>query len=165
MFDSRVASYASEAKFEKASIAGIEDNSQQIVEQFSFNGDFATATTGDSWFFQPLFLAGMDVPEVGAQSRHLPLDLGAPFRLQGEYRLELPAGMRVERAPEKTSIKSDYGEIETVYSIQGNLLVVTHSLSFTMSRIPPEKYAEFRDFVNSASRAERVRLRAVPATQ
>ena len=162
-FETRVANYVTQASFQKASAAGTEDNRQQIVENVSFSGNFATATTGDSWFFQPLFLSGMNLPELGSRPRRLPLELGTPFRLKGEYRLELPPGMRVERVPEKTSLKSDYGELEIEYSASGNVLVANSTLIFGMSRIPVEKYAEFREFVNTVSRAERLRLRAVAA--
>jgi hypothetical protein len=164
-FEARVTNYVTQASFQKATFAGAQDNQQQIVENVSFTGNFATATTGDSWFFQPLFLSGMDVPEVGTRPRHLALELGAPFRLKGEYRLELPPGMKVERVPEKARVKTDYGELETEYVASGNVLVAKSTLTFAMSRIPAEKYFEFRDFVNAASRVERLRLRAVAATQ
>ena len=63
-FEERVTRYVNQASFHKASIAGTEDNSQQIAEKFSFGGNFATASTGDTWFFQPLILSGIAVPEV-----------------------------------------------------------------------------------------------------
>jgi hypothetical protein len=159
MYDERVAHYVSQAAFRTASIEGAEDNRKQIVEKFSFAGDFATASSGDSWFFQPFFLTGMAVPEVGPRPRLLPLDLGTPFRQKGEYRIELPPGMRIDRVPDKTSIKSEFGELQVEYSLNGNILLATQTLSFTVSRIPPEKYPEFRDFVNASLRAERQRLR------
>ncbi len=68
-FEERVTRYVSQASFRKASISGTEDNRQQITEKFSFAGNFATASTGDSWFFQPLILSGIAVPEVPAQGR------------------------------------------------------------------------------------------------
>ena len=89
------------------------------------------------------------------------MDVGAPYRLKGEYRIELPAGMRIDRVPDKTSIKSEFGEMATEYSMSGNVLLATHTLSFTQSRISPEKYAEFRDFVNASLRVERQRLRVM----
>ena len=159
MYDERVARYATQAAFRTASIEGSDDNRKQIVERFSFAGIFATASTGDSWYFQPFFLSGMALPEVGPRPRTLPLDLGTPFRQKGEYRIELPAGMRIDRVPEKTSIKSEFGELQVEYSLGGNVLLATQTLSFTVSRIPPEKYPDFRDFVNAALRAERQRLR------
>jgi hypothetical protein len=159
MYDERVAHYVSQASFRAASIEGTEDNRKQIVEKFSFAGDFATASSGDSWFFQPFFLSGMAIPEVGLRPRLLPLDLGTPFRQKAEYRVELPPGMRIDRVPDKTSIKSEFGELQVEYSLEGNVLLATQTLSFTVSRVPPEKYPDFRDFVNASLRAERQRLR------
>ena len=163
-FEERVTRYVNQASFRQASISGADDNRQQIAEKFSFAGNFATASTGDSWFFQPLILSGIAVPEVPLRPRRLPLDVGAPYHVKCEYRLELPAGMRVERLPDTLSMKSEFGEVRIEYSMSGGILVATQSVSFEQSRIPPEKYPDFRDFVNAYIRATRQRLRAVSAT-
>jgi hypothetical protein len=163
-FEERVTRYASEASFRKAAIAGIEDNRQEIVENFSFGGNFATASAGDSWFFQPLILSGIAVPEVGPRPRQLPLDVGAPYHVKVAYRLELPIGMRIERLPDKVSLQSEFGAMNIDYSIRDNALIATQSLSFTQSRIPQEKYPAFRDFVNAYIRGTRQRVRIVAAS-
>jgi hypothetical protein len=160
-FEERVTRYVSQASFRKASIAGTEDNRQQIMEKFSFAGNFATASTGDRWFFQPLILSGIAIPEVGPRPRKLPLDVGAPYHVKCDYRLDLPLGTRIERLPEKTSFKSEFGEVAIDYSMSGDVLVATQMVSFSQSRILPEQYPEFRDFVNSYIRATRQRLRVV----
>ena len=162
-FEGRVAGYVSQAEFRKASIAGVDESGQQIVEKFSFEGNFSIASAGDSWFFQPQFLSGIAVPEVGARPRQLPLDLGTPFHVKCNYSVELPVGMRIERLPEKISAKSEFGELSIEYSMNGNILLATENLSFSQSLIPPEKYMQFRDFVNASIRAERQRLRVVSA--
>jgi hypothetical protein len=163
-FEGRVAGYVSQAAFRQAAITGIDDSSQQIVEKFSFTGNFSIASAGDSWFFQPQFLSGIAVPEVGTRPRLLPLDLGTPYHVKRNYSVELPVGMRIERLPEKTSVKSEFGELSIDYSMSGNVLSATENLSFSQALIPPEKYPEFRDFVNSSIRAGRQRLRVVNAT-
>ena len=163
-FEERVTHYVNQASFGHASISGTEDNRQQITEKFSFAGNFATASAGDSWFFQPLILSGIAVPEVPPRPRQLPLDVGAPYHVKCDYRLELPAGMRIERLPDKTSTKSEFGEITIEYSMSGNVLVATQTVSFAQSRILPEKYPDFRDFVNAYIRATRQRLRVMSAT-
>ncbi len=163
-FEERVTRYVNQATFQHASISGAEDNRKQITEKFSFAGNFATASSGDSWFFQPLILSGIAVPEVPSRPRQLPLDVGTPYHVKCDYRLELPAGMRVERLPDKTSIKSEFGEVTIEYSMSGNVLVATQTVSFAQSRILPDKYPAFRDFVNSYIRATRQRLRVVTAT-
>jgi len=162
-FEERVTNYVSQASFRQASISGAEDNRQQIGEKFSFGGNFATASAGDSWFFQPLILSGIAVPEVPPRPRRLPLDVGVPFHVKCVYRLELPAGMRVERLPDKTSIKSEFGEVDIEYSMNGGVLVASQTVSFSQNRIPLEKYPDFRDFVNAYIRATRQRLRMVSA--
>ena len=163
-FEERVTRYVNQASFREASVSGTEDNRQQITEKFSFAGNFATAATGDSWFFQPLILSGIAVPEVPARPRQLPLDVGTPYHVKCDYRLELPAAMRIERLPDKTSIKSEFGEVTIEYSMSGDALVAKQTVSFSQSRIPPDKYLDFRDFVNAYIRATRQRLRVVNAT-
>ena len=163
-FEERVTRYVSQASFRQASISGTEDNRQQIAEKFSFAGNFATASAGDSWFFQPLILSGIAVPEVPPRPRQLPLDVGVPYHVKVIYRMELPAGMRVERLPDKASIKSEFGEVTIEYSMSSGVLVASQTVSFSQSRISPEKYPDFRDFVNTYIRATRQRLRMVSAT-
>jgi hypothetical protein len=163
-FEATVARYVNQSAFQKASISGVEDSHQQIVEKFSFAGNFSVASSGSSWFFQPQFLSGIAVPEVGTRPRRLPLDIGTPFHVKCNYREELPAGMRVESVPDKISVKTEFGELTIEYSMNGNVLTASENLSFSQGLIPPEKYMEFRDFVNASIRAERQRLRVVAAT-
>jgi hypothetical protein len=160
-FDDRVARYANQAVFRQVRVSGIEDTSTSIVEEFSFAGNFVNASTGDSWFFQPIFLAGMAVPEISPRPRVLPLDLGIPDHARGEYRVELPIGMTVMGTPDDISLESEFGRLDVEYSVTGNVVVAKETLSFTASRIAPEKYGAFREFVNAVRRAEQVRMRAV----
>lgn len=162
-FEKTVAEYVNQAAFQKASISGVEDSHQQIVEKFSFGGNFSVASAGDSWFFQPQFLSGIAVPEVGARPRQLPLDIGTPFHVKCSYREELPTGMKVQSIPDRVSVKSEFGELTIEYSVNGNVLTASENLSFSQGLIPPEKYMGFRDFVNASIRAERQRLRVVTA--
>ena len=162
-FEDRVTNYVSQAQFERASISGVSDSHQQITERFSFAGDFSSASTGDTWFLQPLFLAGMSIPEYGSSPRRLPLEIGTPEQIQGKYRIELPPGMRVNRLPENISLKSEFGELEVEYSISGNAILAKQTFSFTQSRISPEKYPAFRAFMNSCASAERQSLRVSKA--
>ncbi len=163
-FEGMVARYVNQSTFQKASITGVEDSHQQIVEKFSFAGNFSVASSGSSWFFQPQFLSGIAVPEVGPRPRRLPLDIGTPFHVKCNYREEIPAGMRVESVPDKISVKTEFGELTIEYSVNGNVLTASENLSFSQGLILPEKYMEFRDFVNASIRAERQRLRMVSAT-
>jgi hypothetical protein len=164
VFESRVANYVNGARFQRASISGVEDSGQQIRETFSFQGDFSSASSGDSWLFQPLFLSGISEPELGPRPRKLPLEVGTPWQIRGTYRIELPANMRVANLPNPTQLKSDFGGFDVAYSLDGNNLVASLTLSFTQSRISPEQYPAFRDFLNSCLRVEMQRIRIVKAS-
>jgi hypothetical protein len=72
--------------------------------------------------------------------------------------------MRVERLPDKTSVKSEFGEVSIEYSMSGSVLVATQTVSFAQSRILPDKYPDFRDFVNAYIRATRQRVRVMNGT-
>ena len=87
------------------------------------------------------------------------MDLGAPYRLKGEYHIELPPGVQVGRVPDKVSLQSEFGALEIEYSLSGDTLSATQTLSVTVSRIPAEKHSNFRDFVNRVLRQGSQRLR------
>ena len=159
VFENRVAQYVNQGAFREASIAGVEDSRQQITEKYSFSGDFSMASSGDSWFFQPLFLSGIAQPEYGPRPRQLPLYIGTPEQIMVKYTVELPAGMGVARLPEKIKTHSEFGEIEIEYSMSGNILTATQTLTYAISRVPPEKYPAYREFETGNLRAEKQRLR------
>lgn len=163
-FEERVGRYVNQPSFRQASIAGAEDSRQQVAERFSFAGNFTSASTGNGWILQPLVFGGVAVPDLTSRSRQLPLDVGAPHHVNIEYRIELPPGMRIERLPEKISAKSEFGDVEIEYAMSGETVVVKQMVSLTASRIPPEKFPAFRDFVNSYLRATRQGVRIVSAT-
>jgi hypothetical protein len=163
VYEGRVANFVNDAQFQRASIAGVENSDAQVVENYSFRGDFSSASSGDSWFFQPLFLSGISVPEHGMRPRALPLDIGSPEMIRASYREELPVGTRLDAVPSNASIQSEFGELQVEYALSGNILTVNQTLSYTESIIPPEKYPAYRDFVNACLRAERQRVRIIGA--
>jgi Domain of Unknown Function with PDB structure (DUF3857) len=160
-FEERTSRYANQSVFRQGSVSGMNDNATPIVEKFSFVGKFADALSGDGWFFQPLFLAGIAVPEISPRPRVLPLELGIPYHLRAQYRVELPVGMTVAELPQPASVKSEFGTLEVSYSVDGTAVAAEEELLLVASRIPPEKYEAFRQFVNAVRRAEQVRLRTI----
>jgi uncharacterized protein DUF3857 len=160
-YENRVSNFVSNATFQNASISGVQDTRQQIREKYSFQGDFSSASSGDSWFFQPLFFSGITNQEYNLRPRKLPSEFATPRHVRGEYSIELPPGMRIERVPDSLHIKSDFGELEITYALEGNILTVKLARSSTASRVSPEQYPAFRDFQNSCLRAEAQKIRIV----
>ena len=108
-----------------------------------------------------MLLSALFGGEFGSKPRVNDLELSPPHHFRGTYRIELPAGMRVERLPEAVKVESEFGTLQIYYGINGQILTAVHSLNYSVSRIPAEKFQEFREFVNRASRLGRQRLRAV----
>src|SRR5262249_15299670 len=51
-FEERLARYVNQPALQKVEVNGLEENRDSVVESFSFEGKFATAGSGDMWFFQ-----------------------------------------------------------------------------------------------------------------
>ena len=83
---------------------------------------------------------------------------------KGQIRVNGSVDAESLRVADKTSIESQFWELQVEYYLNGKALLATQTLSFTVSRIPPEKYPDFRDFVNASLRAERQRLRVQKIT-
>ena len=69
--------------------------------------------------------------------------------------------MRIERLPDPVSISSEFGTVQIEHTFSGDTLTAVYAVSFTASRIAPEKYGDFREFINRAARLGRQRLRVV----
>lgn len=95
--------------------------------------------------------------------RSHPLDLGTPWRNEFTYAVALPSGMSLVEPPstlEKTTAFGSY-RYKTEKSAEG--LKVTGFVAVTVDAVTPEKYAEFRAFLEDVDRTFSRRLRVVPS--
>jgi len=158
--ESRLARYVNQSALVQATVEGAEENDQAVVENLIFQGNFASAATSSGWFFQPLFLSGLDSWELSSKPREYTLDIGVPYNVRAEYEIEIPVGFEMDRVPDPVSIDTEFGSLRVEYSVAENgVLTAVHQVIYRLSRISPEQYPAFRDFINQASRLERQRLR------
>jgi len=160
--EQRLARYVTQPVLSESEIEGVEENHWNVVETISFRGNFTAASTSSGWFFQPLFLSGMDSWEVSAKPRVHTLDLGLPYSTAGEYKIELPPGFELDRLPDPVTIETKFGSVRLEYTLTDGVLTTVHEVSYRVSRIAPDQYPAFRNFINQASRLERQRLRIRP---
>jgi hypothetical protein len=160
--EARLARYVNQPVLEGVKIEGATENYEMVVENLTFKGNFASANTSTGWFFQPLFLAGIDSWELSSKPRVHPLDLGVPLNVSGEYEIELPAGYTLDRLPDDVDVQNEFGAIRLSYEMEDGVLRATHEVEFRASRIAPEQFEDFRKFLNQTSRVERQRLRLRP---
>jgi len=76
--------------------------------------------------------------------------------------IELPVGFEIDRLPDSVSIDTEFGSIGLEYALADGVLTAVYQTVYRLSRITPEQYPAFRDFLNQVSRTERQRLRLRP---
>lgn len=95
--------------------------------------------------------------------RRHPLVLPPPGRERLRVEVELPEGADLRELPEGGEIRSPFGVFLLSARVEANRLVLEREFSLEASRIAPEAYSDFRDFLRQvdAMAAPRVLLRKV----
>lgn len=91
---------------------------------------------------------------VAKPERNLPLLRGTPESRHTVLRYRLPPGFAPASLPEATRLQTRFGTFSQTWSYEGDELKVERALSFVVSRIEPQEYPEFRDFVTAIQRAD-----------
>ncbi len=101
-----------------------------------------------------LFLPLLGLPEVDSEAADKeaePLRLGAPAEVDVRMKLELPRRY-VARAPVAVTVKRDYGEYRSTYSVEENRVMAERVLATRVSELPASRardYLAFRRAVRS----------------
>jgi Tfp pilus assembly protein PilF/transglutaminase-like putative cysteine protease len=91
--------------------------------------------------------------------RALDVDIGAFPSIDETYVLELPAGSKVTSLPEAVAGESPFGKYSVeVQAEDGGKLQVQSRLELRVSRVTPDRYAEFRRFCQAVDAAFEQRL-------
>jgi tetratricopeptide (TPR) repeat protein len=99
-----------------------------------------------------LFLPVLGLPEADPEAAQTePLRLGAPVEVDVRLRLELPRRY-VARVPVPITVKRDYGEYRSTYSVEENRVTAERVLVTSVSELPASRardYLAFRRAVRS----------------
>ena len=86
-------------------------------------------------------------------TRKLDLVVGPKTITSDERTIKLPAGMKVESAPDPVHLDTPFGKVDLTVESQAGKVVVKSRIALTKSRISPSEYAAFRKFCQSADDA------------
>jgi tetratricopeptide (TPR) repeat protein len=91
---------------------------------------------------------------AGTETRRLPLRIEHPWILDHQATVQLPAGWRLEQAPESASLETPWGRASLAWALDAERqrLEVTTSFALTALAVPADEYREFRAFVVDAER-------------
>lgn len=84
--------------------------------------------------------------------------IGALSQSTEERTIRLPAGAKIERAPEDVKIESPFGSVVVTVTQEAGRVTIKTKVSLSKSRITPAEYAAFRDFCRQADAALEQRL-------
>jgi cellulose synthase operon protein C len=99
------------------------------------------------------------VREYAPQSRRrLDLRLRAKTTTEQEWKVKLPAGMRIVQTPTPTEGATPYGSYRLTVEAKGNAVRVHTKITLDKTRILAAEYGAFRAFCESADRALGQRL-------
>jgi hypothetical protein len=90
--------------------------------------------------------------------RRWPLKVGSPREERVHVSIELPSGWVPEELPEPLRLESGDMEVETEWAFAAGKLTYRRTARLLASRVPPERYASFRD---ALSRLQQERASAV----
>ena len=94
------------------------------------------------------------IPEESIEEREFPVYEEYPYVDYDTVRINLPAGLIIEAAPEKVELKTSFGSYQMSYALQENQLIYTRSFSIEQSSVPVEKYQEYLDFMTTVSKSD-----------
>ncbi|HUB09485.1 MAG TPA: DUF3857 domain-containing protein, partial [Myxococcales bacterium] len=116
---------------------------------------------GTDWTFDP-FGGGATYLETFASlsRRHFELSLPPPFATRFRYRCVAPEGARFAPPPADVKLEAPFGHLEIHYHLATSAaaggaeqLVVEGELALSAPRIEPQRYPEFRRFLEHTDRA------------
>ncbi|HVZ31763.1 MAG TPA: DUF3857 and transglutaminase domain-containing protein, partial [Polyangiaceae bacterium] len=90
--------------------------------------------------------------------RELDVDIGAFPTLDETYRVHLPSGASVASVPAAASGESRFGTYSVEVQQTAKQVEIHSRLALSVSRVPPDRYAEFRRFCLAADAAFEQRL-------
>ncbi len=80
--------------------------------------------------------------------------MGIPNGEHSTVTYTLPAPMRVSSLPQDKIIGTPFGSFSMTWRAEGDRIVVERQLQIERSRIAPEQYAEFREFVEAIRQSD-----------
>jgi Domain of Unknown Function with PDB structure (DUF3857) len=96
----------------------------------------------------PVPLPQLGLPELPVKSASKAIELGTPLDIEVQLRCQLPPGV-VPRLAVPISVRRDYAEFSSSYSLSGNVLVATRRLKFLLREIASGRAADYAAFVRA----------------
>lgn len=146
--------YVPKMRLEKYSAENVEENCQQpLVIHFEGSVTNFAPVSARRLFINPNILnqkSRASVPEE--KERNFPVFYDYAYLDIDSVEIELPFGFTIEGAPPPQDLRTDFGQYQTDYSIEGNVLKYLRMYRLDENMIPPARYEEYRNFIREVSK-------------
>ena len=100
--------------------------------------------TGNYYYFK---LPGLTskFPQIELAKRIHPLKFSVPYAAYKTYRVQLPAGFKIEALPKPLNISDPLFSAKATYKLSGNTLTLDYQLKHRAGEVPLARYDEYRN--------------------
>jgi len=143
---------------ETPTFENLDDFEQPVRFRYEGTVPQLATRTGDHLQIGPSTLGNIVSSLARTETRRTALSLGTP-RSYAETRTLTPTeGLRVDEVPAGGEAESDFGRLRVSYSRRGPSVVAETELAITTHRVPPDRYPEFRQWVERVGTLLRQRV-------
>jgi len=101
---------------------------------------------GKLLMFKPTVIGRSEEIHYRKENREYPVDLAMTEAIEDNLTIELPAGFKIDELPDPEKLSTDFGQFETSYKVEGQILHFHRRLAVKGVRVPKEKYPELKKF-------------------
>ena len=148
----------------RADFDGVEAHAPEVRLPVSLRLPRYAAKTGTRLFFRPCLMDAWTVVPPAVEARTQPVRTAAyAFADFDTLDYVLPGRYRVEAMPEPVAIETPFGRYEASIALQDDgTLAYRRRFEITETKLPPEHYDAFRDFLRQVAQADRAQVVLAP---
>ena len=139
---------------ESYEFSDLSDLEKDVQVKFTAETSFSdiVKTDGDAWLIHPTIsvsrLAQMLAPSA---TRRTPIIQVSPITFEQVFTVQLPPGAQIT-LPADISENSEFGSYNIAAKFENNQLITSVTIALDTIKVPPEKYAQYLDFIQKFDR-------------
>ena len=140
-------------------LQGVEDMTVPFEERVKLFVESYPTKAADLWIVKvPEIERDYTFEEVSLAKRRFAIEYTAPEQLSHHVAFKLPEGVTVEFLPEDISLDNPYASYEASYRTLDGRIIFEDIYRLKKRVVPPEDYAEYKDFCIQVSRHARKQM-------
>ena len=141
----------------------------EFIEDLHFKADRFCSIAGDRLLVPLNFVSAFDMKIDKDKNRKNKIKLERGKTFQDHFRYELPEGFMVEAIPDNQDLETDFGKLSLKISVEESedrkYIIVERYLRIEEGEWSPEKFEDFRKFINQIHKLNNQKAVIVPTSK